>query len=488
MIVLSWNIRGLNDPGKVAVMKQLLVEHTIDVCCILETKVKIKSSNTIQRKFGRAWSWHCNYSSSPKGRIWVGWKADYLTLDVLHSAEQFVHCVLCSKTLQTKIFITFVYGLHTVHDRKHLWDGDFNAVLSVFDKMNGAAISNYETRDFQQCLDDLALVEIKSKGSFYSWCNKAHSGPRTFSRIDRGIVNQAWMNSYGHVEALYLPPSLSDHNPLVFNIFQSQPGKGKPFRVDVACAQLSAVLVQISGDEANTDLYDKEMEAIANVKHWLRIQESIYKQKSRIDWMQLGDGNNHYLFSVMKHRQRRNMIDTLYNDHDLLLNVPADIEEELTSFYKKLLGSKATSLPHVDLCTMRKGRQLSRGAQDILTSPVTVDEIDLALKGIDSSKAPGIDGLNSFFFKETWNIVKADVYARVLEFFRTGKMLKMWNCTTITLVPKVQNPSYAKDYRPIACCTVLYKLVSKILTARLALVLCEIIDEAQAGFISRKHI
>ncbi|XP_021769467.1 uncharacterized protein LOC110733686 [Chenopodium quinoa] len=260
------------------------------------------------------------------------------------------------KDLQSKNLITFVYGLHTIHDRMQLWTGlkglpsasipwlcvaDFNFVLSVSDRLNGAAVSEYETRDFQQCIDDLALVEIKSKGSFYSWGNKAHSGPRTFTRIDRGLVNQAWINFYGHVEALYLPPSLSDHSPLVFNIFQPQPGKGKPFRflnylaehenfmssvegawqsshsknamnvvwcklkqvkgvlktlniqkfgdihgrVEDACNQLSTVQHQISGDEANTDLYGKEMEAIANVKYWLRIQESIYKQKSRVDWM-----------------------------------------------------------------------------------------------------------------------------------------------------------------------------------------------------------
>ncbi|XP_021736140.1 uncharacterized protein LOC110702693 [Chenopodium quinoa] len=60
-------------------------------------------------------------------------------------------------------------------------------------------------------------------------------------------------------------------------------------------------------------------------------------------------------------------------------------------------------------------------------------------------------------------------------------MLKQWNFTTITLVPKVPNLTYAKDFRPIACSSVLYKLVYKILTARLANVLSGVIDGAQAG-------
>ena len=45
-----------------------------------------------------------------------------------------------------------------------------------------------------------------------------------------------------------------------------------------------------------------------------------------------------------------------------------------------------------------------------------------------------------------------------------------------------------KDYRPIACCNVVYKLISKILTNRMSKVIGEIIDPSQAGFIPGKII
>lgn len=60
------------------------------------------------------------------------------------------------------------------------------------------------------------------------------------------------------------------------------------------------------------------------------------------------------------------------------------------------------------------------------------------------------------------------------------------NNGSLTLVPKVAHPSNVKE--PIACCTVLYKLISKILTKRLALVVGEVFNYAQAGFIPDKHI
>ncbi|XP_021767614.1 uncharacterized protein LOC110732003 [Chenopodium quinoa] len=231
--------------SNVAGVRKLLSDQKCDFLCLIETKAKQHNFVKIQKKFGVAWPWFANYANSPGGRIWIGWKVDLLNLTVLSSQEQLVHCLLTTKDLQTQIFITFVYGLHTVQDRLPLWAGlrqltgfsgawlcvgDFNSILSCEDRINGAMVTNYETKDFQNLIDDLALSEIKSKGSFFSWCNKAHNGSRTYSRIDRGIVNQDWIDAYGHVEAIYLPPSLSDHNPVLLDIFHSHLGKGRPFR------------------------------------------------------------------------------------------------------------------------------------------------------------------------------------------------------------------------------------------------------------------
>lgn len=65
-------------------------------------------------------------------------------------------------------------------------------------------------------------------------------------------------------------------------------------------------------------------------------------------------------------------------------------------------------------------------------------------------------------------MLKHDVCEVVREFFTTGKMFKAINCTAVTLLPKVPNPSTIKEYRPIACCSVLYKLIiAKVLAARI---------------------
>ena len=43
MIILSWNIRGLNSIPRQKVIQNLVVDHNLDVLCIQETKLSVES-------------------------------------------------------------------------------------------------------------------------------------------------------------------------------------------------------------------------------------------------------------------------------------------------------------------------------------------------------------------------------------------------------------------------------------------------------------
>lgn len=94
-------------------------------------------------------------------------------------------------------------------------------------------------------------------------------------------------------------------------------------------------------------------------------------------------------------------------------------------------------------------------------------EIKEALFDIGDNKAPGLDGYSSKFYKGAWPIIRKDVCTAVRMFFQGGEIPKGVNATTIALVPKIDTPNKVSDFRPIACCTVLYKCISKILTNRI---------------------
>jgi len=78
-------------------------------------------------------------------------------------------------------------------------------------------------------------------------------------------------------------------------------------------------------------------------------------------------------------------------------------------------------------------------------------------------------------------VVGHDFIVAVQSVFKFSFLLKGVNSTILALVPKKEDSLEMKDFRPISCCNVLYKVVSKILANRLKRILPKIIFENQSA-------
>ncbi|CAN1128627.1 Transposon TX1 uncharacterized 149 kDa protein [Linum perenne] len=107
---------------------------------------------------------------------------------------------------------------------------------------------------------------------------------------------------------------------------------------------------------------------------------------------------------------------------------------------------------------------------------------------ISGDKSPRPDGFTSEFFKNSWSLVRGDVVLVVQTFFRNGKLHRSVNSAILSLIPKKINASNIKEYRPIACCNVLYKCITKTLAARIAICLSEVISSTQSALVKGHHI
>lgn len=142
----------------------------------------------------------------------------------------------------------------------------------------------------------------------------------------------------------------------------------------------------------------------------------------------------------------------------------------------------------IDKEAVRRGPRLQVRQQRELTKDVTAQEIKDALFSIDSNKAPGIDGFNAYFFKKSWAIIGGEIIEGVQQFFCTGYLPQEMNVALISLIPKKENATAVRDFRPIACCTVMYKIISKVLANRLQRVLDVIICDSQSAFVQGRLI
>ncbi|GJV55143.1 RNA-directed DNA polymerase, eukaryota, reverse transcriptase zinc-binding domain protein [Tanacetum coccineum] len=91
--------------------------------------------------------------------------------------------------------------------------------------------------------------------------------------------------------------------------------------------------------------------------------------------------------------------------------------------------------------------------------------------------------INNKLFKAEANEMVRDVSdAKIKE------LLTEINSTMITLVPKIQSPEQVIDFRPIACCNVLYKCINNIITERMNKFLRKLVDKNQSAFVPNMHI
>ena len=79
--------------------------------------------------------------------------------------------------------------------------------------------------------------------------------------------------------------------------------------------------------------------------------------------------------------------------------------------------------------------------------------------------------------------VKNSVCKEVKGVFDKGCVPNYLNETLISLIPKCQNPESLSNYRPISLCNSVYKIVSKILVARIRPLLANLISLVLTAFV-----
>lgn len=58
----------------------------------------------------------------------------------------------------------------------------------------------------------------------------------------------------------------------------------------------------------------------------------------------------------------------------------------------------------------------------------------------------------------------------------------------MTLVPKVTNPNFVKEFRPNACCSTIYKLIARDLTAKIKPMVDVLMGPSEAAYIEGRSI
>ncbi len=159
---------------------------------------------------------------------------------------------------------------------------------------------------------------------------------------------------------------------------------------------------------------------------------------------------------------------------------PNDLTD-YTNCIEDFLGDVVLSNPIVT------NSKLTRAEHDLLEAPLTVDELDLSIEKCNVRSAPGIDGLNNYFIKKFWHLLRIPLLNYSNFCLVEGHLTTNFRSASIKLIPKKGDLTSIKNWRPISLLSNLYKILSRAINARLNSIVNRICSRAQKGFNSQRY-
>jgi hypothetical protein len=156
-----------------------------------------------------------------------------------------------------------------------------------------------------------------------------------------------------------------------------------------------------------------------------------------------------------------------------------------TEIYKELFGP--STLSSINMSNFHMNR-LNDDDRALLTAPFSIEEIKFVVFSLKHNSAPGPDGIPAEFFQDFWDLIHIDLWNLFKDFYDGVLDIKRLNFGLVTLLPKVDNPTDMRNFRPICLLIVCYKIIPKFLTNRLASCITKVISNYQYGFIKGRYI
>ena len=98
------------------------------------------------------------------------------------------------------------------------------------ENLGGREYNINKSLEFISIIEASGLVDMGYHGQNYTWCNHRKDGARIWKRLDRGMINDKWIETMPQSNITHLPSVGSDHSPLLMEISNPQSNIVKYFK------------------------------------------------------------------------------------------------------------------------------------------------------------------------------------------------------------------------------------------------------------------
>lgn len=224
-------------------------------------------------------------------------------------------------------------------------------------------------------------------------------------------------------------------------------------------------LVQSTGGQIYFDSLSKKKTQLADLLGFKTQGALVRSRFQSVDQM---DAPSRFFFNLEKKNGQSRVIHALRAESGGLLTDPADIRKRAVGFYENLYNNELGAEYRSDSEFFNDLPQVSEEVNAEIAGALSLSELYKALQGMESGKAPGIDGLPVDFYKTFWLELRVDLLEVLNESLAEGQLPLSCRRAVLTLLPKKGDLTDIKCWRPVSLLCSDYKLLSKTLANRLA--------------------
>ncbi|KAJ3601544.1 hypothetical protein NHX12_032512 [Muraenolepis orangiensis] len=163
---------------------------------------------------------------------------------------------------------------------------------------------------------------------------------------------------------------------------------------------------ETTGDRGYIEILKEKKMALANLLD-VKVQGALVRSQF-LNTNEM-DAPTSFFFGLEKKNGQRRVIHSLLSGTGQEITEPSQIRRRAVSFYSTLYTSEYEEGETLSEGFCNGLPQVSEEANSQLEGPLTIQELQTALQGMQGRRAPGIDGLSVEFYKAYWDVLSHDL-------------------------------------------------------------------------------